>query len=109
MSVKTYQLYCEICGYKRISDGSDVQDLKEIKTSPVPGGSPFIDPITKKVIAPSSQKQRKKFRCPKCGRVIMAREIIPTEHLSNEADIVNGSQASTQGPSIQGNASATSN
>jgi predicted RNA-binding Zn-ribbon protein involved in translation (DUF1610 family) len=109
MSVKTYQLYCEICGYKRISDGSDVHDLLEIKTSPIPGGVPFVDPQTKKIIVPKSQNQRKKFRCPKCGRIIMARQIQTTEYIQDEqVNNTDGSKTSTEGPSIQGESSQKS-
>ena len=95
MSIKTYQLYCEICGYKRITDGSDIADLHEIKTSPVPRGVPFLNKEGSKqttpqlhgpgiesteIVVPQSQKQVKKFKCPKCGRVITARKITTIEH-----------------------------
>ncbi len=100
MAVKLYQLYCDFCGYKRISDGSDVKDLREVKTSPIPGGIPFIDPLTKKVVAPKSSSQRKRFKCPKCGRSIMARQIQKTEHIPDEADTPDGNQTGTPGPSF---------
>ena len=47
MAVKLYKLYCEICNWKRITDGSDIQDLYEIKTSPIPGGVPKYDKESK--------------------------------------------------------------
>jgi predicted RNA-binding Zn-ribbon protein involved in translation (DUF1610 family) len=115
MSVKTYQLYCDYCGYKRITDGSDVQDLREIKTSPVPGGVPQLDPLAKKTvvvalhqpavessgqIVPKPSSQRKKFKCPKCGRVIMARQIQKTEHIPNETDQFDGSETGSTGLSF---------
>lgn len=112
MSVKCYQLYCDYCGYKRITDGSDLHDLKEIITAPIPGGAPQPDPLGKKVtdvslhnpavttygtIKPKSTPQRKKFKCPKCGRVVMAKQIQRTEH---EQDQPNASETGTQGPSF---------
>jgi predicted RNA-binding Zn-ribbon protein involved in translation (DUF1610 family) len=113
VSVKCYQLYCDYCGYKRISDGSDCQDLYEIKQSPVPGGVPQLDPMAKKerqpggmhqpavetskLFVPKPSLQRKKFRCPKCGRVIMARQIQKTEYETNQPD---GSEASSTGLSF---------
>lgn len=84
---KMYQLFCDACSYKRITDGSDVQDLKEIKTSPIPRGAPQIDPEAPKVTTPvfgapavvtgslrkqPDIKQKKRFKCPDCGRVITA-------------------------------------
>jgi len=75
MSVKLYRLYCEICNWKRITDGSDIQDLMELKTSPIPRGIPKVDLETKKVVQPKSKDQIKKFRCPKCGRVVIPKKI----------------------------------
>lgn len=87
MSVKLYQLYCEICGYKRLTDGSDVTDLAEVKTSPIPAGVPFIDPETKKLTVPKPKKQLKKFKCPRCGRVVMARKLaVPEEAQLGRSD-----------------------
>ena len=74
MSKKVYQLYCEICNWKKITDGSDI-DLFQLKTADIPGGVPKLDPVEKKIVVPKSLKQRKKFRCPKCGRVVVPRKI----------------------------------
>lgn len=68
--IKQYQLFCDHCGYKRFSDGTDIQDLHEIKTSSIPRGIPYLDLLTKKSVTPPSLKQVKKFKCPKCGYVI---------------------------------------
>lgn len=114
MSVKTYQLFCDYCSYKRITDGSDIKDLREIKQSPVPGGTPYLDPLGKKEVAaelhqpavysngtivPRATPQRKKFKCPRCGRVIMARQIQKTEHF-NEASDLDGRETGFTGPSF---------
>ena len=94
MSVKLYQLFCDTCSYKRITDGTDVADLVELSTSPVPGGVPYIDPYTSKVINPPPSPQKKKFKCPNCGFVIQARQIKKNEH-TNETNFFNGSETST--------------
>jgi hypothetical protein len=47
-SYKKFQLYCNNCHWKRLTDGGDIKDLYEIKTSPVPTGIPIFDPETKK-------------------------------------------------------------
>ena len=74
MAKKVYRLYCEICNWKRVSDGSDLDDLYEIKKAPVPGGIPKLDE-NKKIVEKKSKSQPKKFRCPQCGRSIGFKEI----------------------------------
>jgi predicted RNA-binding Zn-ribbon protein involved in translation (DUF1610 family) len=44
--------------------------------------------------------QRKRFKCPKCGRVIMARQIQKTEHEPDETNQSDGSETGTQGLSF---------
>jgi len=75
MNKKFYQLYCEICNWKLITDGIDVDKLHEIKTAPIPQGAPKIDPIEKKVVVSKPIKQKRKFRCPSCGRVVTPKPI----------------------------------
>jgi hypothetical protein len=76
VSYKIFQLYCNGCSWKRYTDGNDIKDLYELKTSPIPTGIPRIDPETKKVVTPPARNQKRKFRCPKCGQTITPR-IIP--------------------------------
>ena len=82
-STKLYRLYCEICNFNLVTDGRDTDKLVEIKTSPIPGGIPKKDILTGNMTVPKSIKQPKKFRCPKCGRIIVPRllvnEIKPVE------------------------------
>lgn len=75
MAVKFYMLYCEICGYKRRTDGSDVKDMYEAKLSPIPTGVPKLNPQTKKIETPAPKKQMKRFRCPNCGRQIVPKRL----------------------------------
>ena len=103
MSVKSYQFFCGNCGYKRFTKGDDVQDLVEIKTSPIARGSPQLDPNARQttvvggihqpaqiftgVTVPPAIKQVKKFKCPKCGFVIKAKQL--KEDFNEQADIQN--------------------
>lgn len=73
--LKLYILYCEPCGFKRLTDGSDVAGLIPYKQSSIPGGSPYRDPATGKIKTPEARPNSKKFKCPKCGRVITVRKV----------------------------------
>jgi hypothetical protein len=75
MASKLYRLYCEVCNWKKITDGSDIVDFYEILTSPIPGGAPKKDPTTNAIIEAKSTRQPRKFRCPQCGRVVIPRKI----------------------------------
>jgi predicted RNA-binding Zn-ribbon protein involved in translation (DUF1610 family) len=75
MATKTYQFYCDACHWKRITDGSDVQDLHEYKISSIQKNVPKRDAVTKKVVESKFRQPPKKFRCPKCGRPVIARKI----------------------------------
>jgi len=79
-----YQFFCEHCCYKRFSDGTDIQDLVEVKTSKLFAKSPYIDPVTGKVIVPEFLSTKKKFKCPKCGMIIKARAIKSIEEGKND-------------------------
>jgi predicted RNA-binding Zn-ribbon protein involved in translation (DUF1610 family) len=96
MSLKHYQLYCDSCNYKRITDGTDIQDLIPVKTSSIQQGIPYIDPLTKKTVTPPYKPQKLRFKCPKCGKVIMARQITFIED-TNEADNAIGRETSPEG------------
>jgi predicted RNA-binding Zn-ribbon protein involved in translation (DUF1610 family) len=103
METNNYQFFCDNCCYKRITNGKDIQDLIEVKTSTIPKGSPKIDPLTKKVVVPPPLKQIRKFKCPKCGHIIKARKITFVEHKKEDEQQTNwsnGSEAGIEGPSI---------
>lgn len=69
-------IYCEPCAFKTIIEKEDtVNDFVEIKTSPIPGGVPELDPKTGKTKIKSNTKQNKKYKCPKCGRGVVAKEL----------------------------------
>tara|TARA_Y100000034_G_C6903595_1_gene418672 strand:+ start:1848 stop:2207 length:360 start_codon:yes stop_codon:yes gene_type:complete len=76
MAQKTYQFYCDACGFKRITQGgSDIKTLYEYKRSPIQKGIPQLDPTTQKVVTTEPMKRKRTFRCPDCGRMISARQI----------------------------------
>lgn len=79
MSIKTYQFFCDNCGYKRFTKGDDIQDLVQVKQTSIPRGSPQIDPFTKKVVIPPSINRPKTFKCPNCGFLIKAKKLTITE------------------------------
>ena len=95
MTINTYMFYCEICNWKKISDGSEIQDLVEIKTSSILSSLPKYDHINKKTIPPKFKKQSKRFKCPSCGRAVIPKKISTSEEAPNEKNKPNGSQESS--------------
>jgi len=77
--VKRWFLFCEPCSYKQIitADKCESDTLVEIKTSPIPGGAPRLDPKTKKGKDRPSIQRNKKFKCPQCGRGVTAKSLPP--------------------------------
>ena len=68
---KICQLYCDHCNWKlNTNNMDDLRNLHEIKSTPIPGGSPKYNQKEKKIDVPKSIIQKKKFRCPKCGYAI---------------------------------------
>ena len=67
-------LFCEPCGHKHFIF-EDTDDLLEIKRVDVPGGTPFIDPETKSVKEKKKTPQPKAYKCPKCGRGVVAKRL----------------------------------
>lgn len=74
MAEKLYRIYCEICGYNRWSDGTDLDDMIPCKRSPIMTSIPRIDPITKKVTTKLPMPLPKLFKCPKCGRGVRPKQ-----------------------------------
>lgn len=103
---KYYILYCENCSYKRITDGSDVGDLYEYKRNKIPTGIPKIDPITKKTTTSNPKVLPKMFRCPKCGRLVRPKKVIPSvipelkKEENDEQNISQRSEGSSERSSI---------
>jgi DNA-directed RNA polymerase subunit M/transcription elongation factor TFIIS len=76
MKNKKFLIFCEVCSYKKIFEEEKIIDnLIEIKISPIQGGLPQIDSKTGKTKNKPKKDQNKKYKCPKCGRGVMAKEI----------------------------------
>ncbi len=61
MSVRLYLLRCDICGFRRFTDGSDLKDLIEVKTCRQCSGG-------------------RRFKCNKCGYLMKANKVnVPTK------------------------------
>jgi len=73
--LKLYIIYCEPCGFKKLTDGGDVSGLIPYKQSMIPGGSPYRDPLTGEIKTPPARSNSKKFKCPRCGRVVTVRKV----------------------------------
>lgn len=73
--IKRYMVFCEPCTYRQIIEAAEPQELTTIKTSAIPGGSPQLDPATKKAVAPPAKPRQQKVKCPKCGRGIVVRDL----------------------------------
>ena len=87
MSRKLYQLYCQYCNWKKITDGSDIDNLVEMKTSPVPGAAPKWDGENKKIITYKPTPQPRKFKCEKCGRAVIPDKIAdPQDKVDDQKD-----------------------
>lgn len=78
MAVKYYKLYCEICGYNMVTDGSNTR-LIEYKRSKIQKEIPKLDPSTGKTVEGTWLTLPKKYKCPKCGRLLSPRKFKETE------------------------------
>jgi predicted RNA-binding Zn-ribbon protein involved in translation (DUF1610 family) len=99
MAIKTYLLYCEICNYKKITNASG-DSLTEIKTSPLMTEAPKLDPETKRGKPAKFKSQKKRFKCPKCGRAIFPRKLQGAEK-QDEEDNNTGHQTGDEGRKVQ--------
>jgi predicted RNA-binding Zn-ribbon protein involved in translation (DUF1610 family) len=85
MVSKYYRLYCEICGYSLITDGSNVS-LVEYKRSKIQKEIPKLDPAADKTIPATWLTLPKKYKCPKCGRLISARKFKDEDKTKSNSD-----------------------
>lgn len=66
---KTYQLFCEYCNYRKITDGTNI-NLVEYKTADIQVKIPNIDSESGKMTEGTFRALPKRFKCPQCGRLI---------------------------------------
>jgi DNA-directed RNA polymerase subunit RPC12/RpoP len=71
---RTYIIYCEPCGYKKVIDDLDNIGLTDVKTSTVQGRIPVLDKETKKTKTFSHITTIPKYKCPRCGRAVTLRK-----------------------------------
>lgn len=89
MARNVYQFFCTFCNFKKLSDGTDLGDLKEIPRAGILKGS-----VTQKKFFDSNEpseeylqktlSQIKQFKCPNCGFAIRAKKIEPLEKPKDE-------------------------
>ena len=79
MEYKKIQLYCESCHWKKIFDNSKIEELYEYSISPIQKNVPKI--FSKEL---STYNFRKKFRCPKCGRMLSPKVILDVQKNMDE-------------------------
>jgi hypothetical protein len=98
--INFYQFFCDNCSYKRISTGSDIQDLIQLKQNAIPRGSPYLDKHTNEKIVPPPISRSKIFKCPKCGHAIKPFKL--KEESSNDRKIsgIDGSETGFTGQEI---------
>lgn len=69
--IKVYLLYCEPCGYTKKTESLDKEGLVEVKTTKI---QKRVDKLKdNKKITGTFQTMPRKFKCPKCGRLITAK------------------------------------
>lgn len=84
MPSKYYKLHCEICGHTIVTDGTNIK-LVEYKRSRIQKEIPKLDAATGKLTVhkdPATGELShstwltlpKKYKCPKCGRLISPRK-----------------------------------
>jgi len=73
-----YKLHCEICGYTIVTDGTNLK-LTEYIRSKVQKEIPKLD-SNEKLVPGTWLSLPKKYKCPKCGRLIS-----PRKHNENQA------------------------
>ena len=117
-----YRMYCDYCGYNKVTDGQDVKGLVEYKRSPIQRGIPQYDPAKKQMVTKDPIHLPKQFKCPGCGRLIRARKLSgvlagndkgkseqwladvdpATAQVLNDRNQSEGSQAGNGGPEVPG-------
>lgn len=75
---KRQMMFCEPCGFKKIIDFNEqITDLFEVKTSPIQLKIPSLDPVSQKTVQSKFQPQAPRYKCPKCGRLVKVKELLP--------------------------------
>lgn len=101
MNIKQYQFFCTHCSYKKVIESNEITEFTQVKLHDIERGSPFLDPVTKKVVTPEPIKRRKTFKCPNCGHLIKPKEFKTSEKKADEqTNWINGRETGASGPQI---------
>ena len=94
-----YRLYCDYCGYNKVTDGANCKGLVEYKRAAIQKGIPQYDAQKKKIVQPEMFHLPKQFKCPGCGRLVRPRKL--TKILEgNDASKSERDQTGTLGPEV---------
>lgn len=69
-----YVLFCTNCSYKRLTNGTDLDDLVVYKRSSLQTAFPKWDADKKKTVKKPNVSLPKHFKCPGCGHLIIAKK-----------------------------------
>lgn len=94
-----YRLYCEMCGYNRWTDGTDIGDLVPYKRCQIQTGIPKFDQDTKKIVTKFANRASQ-FKCPSCGRIITPKKQPEIKDEQQQNDWFGRSKGSITGPAI---------
>lgn len=82
--MRTYIVYCEPCGFKKIVQDPQNTGLRESGTTTIQGRIPML--VDGKTQTYDPVKLMPKFKCPDCGRMILLKKYnVPTEPKPDEA------------------------
>lgn len=83
-----FVIHCDACGKNIITTGNDTTNLVEIKTSLIPGRIPMYNKEKKETEVGKCYQRPKMFKCPKCGRGVVARKLIVSDskHIEEKKD-----------------------
>ena len=69
-------IFCEPFSFKMIIEEDHLpESFFEIKTCPIPGGIPKLDEKIGRAKKKPPTNQKKKYKCPKCGRGVVVKEL----------------------------------
>ncbi len=72
---KRWLIYCEPCSFRSTIMEEEIKGFTEVPLVDTPGGHPKRNPETKKVETPKSLPRAKMFKCPQCGRGVIAKPL----------------------------------
>lgn len=91
---KTIQLYCDHCHWKQIFNNDQLKELNEVKTSAIPSNIPKWDITSQKTILSDAVKQKRKFKCPSCGFIVIPRLVSdPQKNMVIQAELSQKAEA----------------